>query len=323
MDIQEKIVEAKKVFDTEISALTKMRDSIDETFSFILDEIVNCKGKVIITGMGKPGHIAGKIAATMSSLGTPAFHLDPAEAMHGDLGMIDKNDIVIAISYSGESDEIIRILPNIKILGAKLIGISANKNSTLVKYSDIAQVLPDFEEACYLGLAPTSSTTVELCYGDALSVVASKIYGYKDTDFGMRHPAGALGKKLILKVGDLMAKNAKNAISPIHSTLKEIIVELSRKGLGIVNIVNPENKLLGVITDGDLRRQLEKGADIYSLKVENIMTKHPTIISSDRMAIEALNLMKNKNISCLPVVDNNQLKGTIRLQDIISRGIVG
>ena len=208
----DKLLEAKKIFDIENTALEKTRDSLDNTFLQILDLVVNCKGKVIVTGMGKPGHIAGKIAATFSSLGTPSFKLHPAEAMHGDLGMISGNDVVVAISFSGESDEIVRILPNIKIIGAALVGITGNPNSTLAKASDIVQVLPPIKEACYLGLAPTSSTTAVLCYGDALAVVASEIYGFKDADFGKFHPAGALGKKLFMTVKDVMINAEDTAV---------------------------------------------------------------------------------------------------------------
>lgn len=321
--IVDRLLEGKKVFDTEIAALEKTRDALDDTFLKILDLVVNCEGKVIITGMGKPGHIAAKLAATFSSLGTPSFRLHPAEAMHGDLGMISSNDVVIAISYSGESDEIVKILPNIKMIGATLVGITGNPNSTLAKASDVVQVLPKFEEACYLGLAPTSSTTAVLCYGDALAVVASGIYGFKDVDFGKFHPAGSLGKKLILKVDDLMAKGEKNAMVHISVPLKDAIIELSKKGLGAVSIVDDEQKLLGIITDGDLRRQLEKGADIYNMKVEEVMSSRPITIEKSKLAVEALHNMKEKNISCLIVVENNTAIGTIRLQDIIGVGIVG
>ena len=319
----DRLLEAKKVFDTEITALEKTRDALDDTFLQILDLVVNCKGKVIITGMGKPGHIAAKLAATFSSLGTPSFRLHPAEAMHGDLGMVSSNDVVIAISFSGESDEIVKILPNIKMIGATLVGITGNPNSTLAKASNVVQVLPKFEEACYLGLAPTSSTTAVLCYGDALAVVASGIYGFKDVDFGKFHPAGSLGKKLILKVDDLMAKDEKNAKFHISVPLKDAIIELSKKGLGAVSVVEDEDKLVGIITDGDLRRQLEKGADIYNMKVEDIMSSNPLTICRDKLAIEALRIMKDRNISCLVVCEEGKAIGTIRLQDIIGVGIVG
>lgn len=319
----DKLAEGKRVFDIEIEALQKTRDALDDTFVQILDLVVGCEGKVIITGMGKPGHIAAKLAATFASLGTPSFRLHPAEAMHGDLGMVSANDVVIAISFSGESDEIVKILPSIKMIGATLVGITGNPNSTLAQTSNIVQVLPKFDEACFLGLAPTSSTTSILCYGDALAVVASGIYGFKDADFGKFHPAGLLGKKLILKVDDLMAKGTANAKVHVNVTLKDAIVELSKKGLGVVSIVNDKDDLLGVITDGDLRRQLEKGADIYSLQVEDIMTKTPTTISTGKLAVDALNILKKKNISCMPVIEGNKEMGTIRLQDIIGVGIVG
>ncbi len=319
----DKLAEGRRVFDIEIDVLKKTRDALDETFIKILDLVTSCKGKVIITGMGKSGHIAAKLAATFASLGTPSFCLHPGEAMHGDLGMISENDVVIAISYSGESDEIVKTLPNIKMIGATLIGITGNANSTLAHTSDIVQILPKFREACYLGLAPTSSTTSVLCYGDALAVVASGVYGFKDADFGKFHPAGALGKKLILKVDDLMANGTNNAKVHVNVTLKDAIVELSKKGLGVVSIVDDKDTLLGVITDGDLRRQLEKEADIYSLKVENVMTKTPITIQTGKLAVEALNILKRKNISCMPVIADSKIIGTIRLQDIVGVGIVG
>ncbi len=319
----DKIAEAKRVFDIEIRALEKTRDVLGENFINILNLITNCEGKVIVTGMGKPGHVATKLAATFSSLGTPSFCLHPGEAMHGDLGMISRSDVVIAISYSGESDEIIKILPNIKLIGATLVAITANANSTLAKVADVSQILPEFEEACYLGLAPTSSTTAELCYGDALAVVASRVYGFKKEDFGKVHPAGVLGKKLILQVGDLMSSDERNAVIDDNASLKGAIVELSKKGLGVVNIVTNDGKLLGIITDGDLRRQLEKGADIYNLQVVDIMVKSPITIEKDELAIRALNIMKEKNITCLPVLSHGYLVGTIRLQSILGAGIVG
>lgn len=318
-----KLIEGKRVFDIEIEALKRTRDVLDETFVQILELLTSCKGKVIITGMGKPGHIAAKLAATFASLGTPSFYLHPAEAMHGDLGMVSKNDVVIAISYSGESDEIVQILPNIKHIGAKLVAVTGNRESTLAHAADVVQVLPKFNEACYLGLAPTSSTTAVLCYGDALAVVASGIYGFKDADFGKFHPAGSLGKKLVLKVEDLMAKDVENAVVTENASLKEAIFELSKKGHGIVSVVDKNNKLIGVITDGDLRRQLEKEVDIYSLHAQEIMTKTPITIQSGKLAVEALNLMKEKNINSMPVLNGNLLVGTIRLQSIINIGILG
>ncbi len=319
----DKVKEAKRVFDIEIAALEKTRDALDDTFVAILDMIVACKGKLIITGMGKPGHIATKLAATFASLGTPSFYLHPAEAQHGDLGMISADDVVMAISYSGESDEIVRILQNIKLIGAKIIGITGNPNSTLAKASDLVQTFPKFEEACYLGLAPTSSTTAALCYGDALAVVASGVYGFADTDFGKYHPAGSLGKKLILKVDDLMASGEQNAVIRNGASLKDAIIELSKKGLGMVTVVNDEGEIEGIITDGDLRRQLERGIDIYALHVQDVMTTTPSIVKTGRLAVDALRIMKEKNISCVPISDGRVAIGTLRLHDIIGIGIVG
>ena len=319
----DRLAEGKRVFDIEIEALEKTRDVLGNEYLQILDLITNCEGKVIITGMGKPGHIAAKLAATFASLGTPAFHLHPAEAMHGDLGMVSRKDIVIAISFSGESEEIVRILPNIKMIGAKLVGITGNPDSTLARLSDIVQILPKFDEACYLGLAPTSSTTVALCYGDSLAVVASEIYGFDDSNYALFHPAGSLGKKLILKVEDLMVENDKNAKVHISVPLKDAIIELSKKGLGAVSVVDDDDILLGIITDGDLRRQLEKGVDVYSLMVEEVMSSHPMTIKKDKLAIEAMKILKERNISCLIVTEDDKAIGTIRLQDIVGVGIVG
>lgn len=319
----DRLAEGKHVFDIEIAALEKTRDALDDTYLKILDLITKCNGKLIITGMGKPGHIAAKLAATFASLGTPAFHLHPAEAMHGDLGMVSANDVVIAISFSGESDEIVRILPNIKLIGAKLIGLTGNPNSTLAHVSDIVQVLPEFDEACYLGLAPTSSTTAALCYGDSLAVIASSIYGFKDSNYALFHPAGSLGKKLILRVGDLMVRGTDNALIHINAPIKDAIIELSQKGLGAVTVVDNSKHVMGIITDGDLRRQLEKQTDIYNMKVEEIMSRNPLTITEEKLAVEALNIMKQKNVSCLLVKEGNDAKGTIRIQDIIAIGIVG
>ncbi|MFS1511134.1 KpsF/GutQ family sugar-phosphate isomerase [Chengkuizengella sp. SCS-71B] len=317
------IADAKEVFDTEINALKIVRDSLDDNFNQILKAISECSGKIIVTGMGKPGHIARKIAATMASLGTPALFLHPAEALHGDLGMIGKNDVVIAISYSGESEEITRMISNIKAIGATLIGISGNKESTLVKYSDYAQVFPYFNEACYLNLAPTSSATAALVYGDALAVVASKIYGFNEKNYGLYHPAGSLGKKLFIKVKDIMATGENNAIIKSGLTLKSAIVEMGKKGLGMITIVNNDNNILGVVTDGDLRRQLEQGVDVYDLLVDEIMSKNPVVLNEEDMAVEALQILKEKNISSAPVLNSkSKVIGTIRLRDILNEGIV-
>lgn len=318
-----KLAEGRRVFEVEIEALQKTMDALDDTFLHILDLITDCTGKVIITGMGKPGHIAAKLAATFASLGTPAFCLHPGEAMHGDLGMVSANDVVIAISYSGESDEVVRILPNIKMIGATLIGITGNAESSLAQAADLVQVLPKFEEACYLGLAPTASTTAALCYGDALAVVASGVYGFKDADFGKLHPAGSLGKKLILRVENLMTSGEDNPKVPIGTLLMDAIPVMSKKGLGIVSVVDEEGRLLGILTDGDLRRIIERRVDIYSVKVDDVMIPNPKRTTKERLAVEALHFIKKHSINNLPVVDEEDvLIGTITWQQIVKAGIV-
>lgn len=322
METSQKIEYGKRVFDIEITALERLRDSLDGTFAAILDEIIACPGKLIITGMGKPGHIAKKLAATFSSLGTPSFCLHPAEAMHGDLGMIDSCDLVIAISYSGESDEIVRILPNIKLLGAKLIAITGNANSTLAQAADIVQVLPDFEEACSLGLAPTSSTTATLAYGDALAVAASVEHGFDSADFGRRHPAGSLGKKLILKVNDLMAAGDAIPKVLVGSLLVDAVSEISCKRLGAVSVVDDDDRVLGIITDGDLRRFIERKMDIYSVSVDDVMQTNPKVTHSGTLAIDALSQIREQGVNCLPVLDGNRIVGLITWQQIVGAGIV-
>lgn len=313
--------EGKKLFDVEIQAMEIVKNALDENFVEIVKLICECTGKVVITGMGKPGHIGTKIAATMSSLGTPSFFLHPAEAQHGDLGMLRDNDVVIAISFSGESEEVTRLIPNVKLIGAKLVGISGNANSTLIENSDYSFVFPQFKEACAMNLAPTSSTTVALAFGDALAVCASKIYGFNEQNFALFHPAGSLGKKLVTKVADLMKSDDRNSVVSVGTSLKDAIVEMSDKALGIVNVIDGD-KLAGVFTDGDLRRALANNIDVYDITIDELMIKNPKTTTSDIMAIEALKYMNDKNISALPVVDNDKLVGTIRINDITAMGIV-
>lgn len=322
MNSQDVIREGRRVLDVEIEALNRLRDALDDDFVAIFNEIVKRDGKLVITGMGKPGHIAKKLAATFSSLGTSSFFLHPAEAMHGDLGMLDPEDTVLAISYSGESDEIVKILPNIKLIGSTLVAITGNANSTLAKSADIVQVLPKFEEACGLGLAPTSSTTAVLAYGDALAVTASKEYGFSDKDFGRIHPAGSLGKKLILRVDDLMTAKSGIASVPSGSMLTEAIKEISNKRLGAVCIVKEGGELEGIITDGDIRRAITDHKDIYTVTVNEIMTSSPKRVHSGVLAVDALVQMKDQNVNCLPVVKGDLLVGMITWQDIVGAGIV-
>lgn len=322
MDSIQKLKEGIRVFNTEIESLQRVRDSLDDTFVAILDEIITCPGKLVITGMGKPGHIAKKLAATFSSLGTPSFCLHPGEAMHGDLGMIDSGDLVIAISYSGESDEIVNILPNIKLLGAKLVAITGNGESTLAQAADLVQVLPKINEACHLGLAPTSSTTSVLVYGDALAVATAEEHGFNNEDFGKRHPAGSLGKKLIMRVDDLMAKAEAVPKILAGSLLMDAVKEISNKRLGAVCIVDSEDRVVGIITDGDIRRFIEQKLDIYAVNVDDVMTSNPKVIQTGVLAIDALTQIREQDVNGLPVLANDRLIGMITWQQIVGAGIV-
>lgn len=321
MDI---VKEAQWVFDTEIAAIQATRDSLGSDFETIVQLILRCKGKVVITGMGKPGHIGTKIAATLASLGTPSFFMHPGEAMHGDLGMITENDVVILLSYSGESDEIVRLLPTLHEISCVTIAITGNQNSTLAKCCHFHFYFPHFEEACYLHLAPTSSTTSLLVLGDAIAVVASKIRNYTKEDFGLHHPAGALGKKLLVRVENIMHTENNNAVIPEGSTLRSAIVEMSSKGLSMVTIVDQNQKLKGIITDGDLRRMLERGVDVYNEIVDNVMTKSPKWIDQRDMAVNALQKMSDLRVTGMPVLDDSScVVGSILMQDIYQAGIVG
>lgn len=311
------------MFDTEIVALEKTKQALDERFVAIVNLVLECRGKVILTGMGKPGHIATKVAATLSSLGTPSFFMHPGEAMHGDLGMVDEKDVVILMSYSGESLEVIRLLPVLDRIGCVTVAISGRVKSTLVRGCKHSFIFPEFEEACYMHLAPTSSTTALLALGDALAVVVSRAKNYTKEDFGLHHPAGALGKKLLVHVENIMHTGAENAVATEGTIIRNAIVEMSGKGLGTLVVVNEDNELRGIITDGDLRRMLERGVDIYKDCVEAAMTANPLRTKPCEMAVNALQVMYDHKITALPVVDDdNKLVGTLKLQDILNAGIV-
>ncbi|MGM9586201.1 MAG: SIS domain-containing protein [Candidatus Limivicinus sp.] len=321
MDI---VKEAQWVFNTEIAALETTRDSLGRDFETIVQLILQCQGKVVISGMGKPGHIGTKIAATLASLGTPSFFMHPAEAMHGDLGMVSEKDVVILTSYSGESDEVVRLLPTLHEIGCVTVAITGNQKSTLAKGSQYHFYFPPFEEACYMHLAPTSSTTALLVLGDALAVVASKLQNYTKEDYALHHPAGALGKKLLVKVENIMHTGNENAVILEGSTLRSAIVEMSSKGLSMVTIVDREQKLKGIITDGDLRRMLERGVDVYNEIVDNVMTKSPKWIDQRDMAVNALQKMSDLRITGMPVLDDSLcVVGSVLMQDIYKAGIVG
>lgn len=312
------LMEAQRVFEKEIEALEKTKEHMGEVFLNFLDIIMSCDGKIILTGMGKAGHIARKVAATFSSLGTPSFYIHPAESLHGDLGMVTDKDVVIAISHSGESVEVVQMIPVIRRIGAKLLSITGNAQSTLARHSDIAEVLPEFEEACYLGLAPTSTTTAALVYGDALAVTVSRMKNFKSEDFGLYHPAGALGRKLITTVSDIMVSGTDKPQVDSNVYLKEAIIELSRKKVGIVAVMQG-SRIEGIITEGNLRRALEQEMDVYSMKVNEIMTSNPVCIFEGKLAVEAMKLLHEKNISSLIVLDSQgNYTGVVTIQMVIN-----
>ena len=317
------IEEAKNVFDKEIKALTLTREAIGYDFEIILKLILECEGKVVITGMGKPGHIGAKIAATFASLGTPSFFMHPGEAMHGDLGMVEKKDVVLLLSYSGESTEVTELMPVLHEIGCTTIAITGKSKSTLAREAQYCFCFPEFEEACYMHLAPTSSTTALLVLGDALAVVSSRMRNYTKEDFGLHHPAGALGKKLLVKVKDVMHSGKDNALILAGNSLRNAIIEMSSKGLSMVTIVDEEGHLKGIITDGDLRRMLEKGVDVYNETVSNVMTNTPKWIDYREMAVNALQKMSDLKITCMPVLDQEKkVVGSVLMQDIFKAGIV-
>ena len=317
------IAEARAVFDKEIEALTRTRDALGEDFSNMVDLVLNCRGKVVLTGMGKPGHIGTKIAATLASLGTPAFFMHPAEAMHGDLGMVEEKDVVILMSYSGESEEVTRLMPTLHEIGCKTVAITGKPKSTLARECQYHFIFPEFEEACYMHLAPTSSTTALLVLGDALALAVSRAKNYTREEFGLYHPAGALGRKLLVHVSDLMHAGKENAVVREQSSLREAIVEMSSKGLSMVSVVDEAGKLKGIITDGDLRRMLERGIDVYHEVIDHVMTKTPRWIDSREMAVNSLQVMSDLKITGMPVLDEDRkVVGTILMQDIFKAGIV-
>lgn len=314
---------AKKVFDEEIRALTEIRNRLDNTFSSIEEKIISCKGKVVLCGMGKSGHIARKVSATLSSLGTSSFFLHPAEAVHGDLGMVSDTDIVILISHSGETREILQILSSLKVIGAELIAITGNKDSTLAKECNLCQILEIEKEACFLNLAPTSSTTSVLVYGDALAVVASLETGFGKSDFGLFHPAGTLGKKVLTKVNDIMVMGEDIPLVKCGIKIIDAIMEMSKKGLGVVAVTEQTGKLAGILTDGDLRRAIEKRADLYGDIVDSIMTKNPRYIYADILLVDALQKLKESRLNNYPVVDEKgNVIGMLTWQMIVREGIV-
>ncbi len=311
----------KTVLKEEKKALEDLIEALDENFNKAVELILDTKGKVIVTGMGKSGLIGKKIAATLASTGTPSFFLHPAEAIHGDLGMISREDLVLAISNSGETPELLAIIPTIKRWGNKVIGITNNPSSTLARESDIHLYLNVKKEACPLNLAPTSSSTATLALGDALAVALLEMRGFTAEDFARFHPGGSLGKKL-MKVEEIMHKGEELPIVYPETPLKETVIVMSEKGFGASFVVDKNNNLIGIITDGDLRRFIKRGGSIDTGITEEGMTRNPKVISKNILVIEALEIMEKYNITVLPVVENNKPVGLVHLHDILKSGVI-
>lgn len=314
---------AKAVIKTEQAALSTLADRIDNKFVDACNIIFECDGRVVVTGMGKSGHIANKIAATLASTGTPAFFVHPGEASHGDLGMITSIDVVVALSNSGETDEIVGLLPVIKRLNINLITLTGNPKSTLAKTSNVNIDVSVENEACPLGLAPTSSTTAALAMGDAISIALLEKRGFDEDDFALSHPGGTLGKRLLLRVDDIM--HTENEIPKVlqDATLGDALIEMSAKGLGVTAIVNKDDKFLGIFTDGDLRRVIDSGIDFKFSKIKDVMTKNAKRITGDALAASALALMESHSINALVVVDKKErLCGILNMHDLLRARVI-
>ena len=309
---------ARRTIDKEIEAIRMMEEELNGNLSQALDVMQSTKGRVIVTGMGKSGHVGSKIAATLASTGTPSFFVHPGEASHGDLGMVTENDVVLAISNSGETKELSDIITYCKRYGIPLIAITKNPNSTLGRMGDILLKLPDDGEACPLGLAPTSSTTATIVLGDILAICLLERKGFSKTDFKQRHPGGKLGS-FLQKVSDLMHKGDEIPLVYDTALMQEALLMMTSKMLGCVGIIDKDRHLIGIITDGDLRRNLS--ADLATKKVTDVMTKNPKITTPDTLVAEAVKIMNEKKITQLFVIDNEQPVGIIHLHDCLKAGV--
>ena len=320
---QEILSFAKNVISTESNALEKLHAQIGDDFIKAINLILPCSGHVIVIGMGKSGHIGNKISATLASTGTPAFSVHPGEASHGDLGMITKNDITICVSNSGETQEVLNIIPIIKRMGIATIAITGNEKSTMAKLADVHLSIAVGDEACPLGLAPTTSTTTTLVLGDALAVTLLKLRGFTEEDFARSHPAGSLGKKLLLHIEDLMRTGEDIPQVKLGTNIQEALFEITQKRLGMTAIVDSNNCVKGIFTDGDLRRAFDDELDLKNTLIEQAATINPITIKSNSLAVSAAQLMESHNIHSLLVVDDdNHLVGALNIHDLLKAGVV-
>ena len=312
------------VLKTESEAIAALMPRLDLCFNRACEMLLACEGRIVVTGMGKSGHIGNKIAATLASTGSPAFFMHPGEASHGDLGMITSDDLLIALSNSGETSEITLLLPLLKRLGIPLIALTGNPQSTLARTADINLDVSVSKEACPMGLAPTSSTTASLAMGDALAISVLQARGFTEEDFALSHPGGNLGRRLLLRVSDIMHSGDAIPLVPLFCSLNETLLEMTKKGLGMAAVIDPDSKqLLGIYTDGDLRRTFEKMPDIKTAQVKDFMTPNCVTIEQDRIASEALKIMHDHKINALMVVDkNNRVQGALNMHDLLRAGVV-
>src|SRR5690554_245609 len=312
------IASAKRTISLEQDAISSLLARIDDSFVRACELILNCKGRVVVVGMGKSGHIAHKIAATLASTGTPAFFVHPAEASHGDMGMITADDVVLALSNSGTTNEIVTLLPLIKRLGLTLISMTGNPDSTLANAAQVNLDTQVSKEACPLNLAPTSSTTVTLVLGDALAIALLEARGFTPEDFAFSHPGGALGRRLLLKVEHVMHSGDELPAVTRDASLRATLLEMTQKGLGMTLILAPDRTLAGIFTDGDLRRALDKGIDVREANIAELMTHGGKTARPEMLAAEALKIMEDHKISSLPVVnENNQAIGALNMHDLL------
>jgi arabinose-5-phosphate isomerase len=315
---------AKEVLEIERDSINDLIEKLDKNFVEAIEVMYNCSGRIIISGMGKSGLIGRKIAATLASTGTPSLFLHPGEGLHGDLGVITQNDVVVLVSNSGETEEILKIIPVIKKFGVKIITLTGNSTSTLARISDIVLDVSIKREACPLNLTPTASTTAMLAMGDSLAIVLLKRKGFKAEDFAFFHPGGRLGKRLLLTVDDVMHSGDNNSLVFEDMSMKDVIIEITSKGLGAASVIDKKKAIVGIITDGDLRRAIGKYDNLLDKKAKDIMTKNPVVIESGRLAAEAVHLMEDRpsQIMVLPVVNKKgQPIGIVRIHDLVKAGV--
>lgn len=314
---------ARRVLDIESQAIADLHQYLDDTFTNACQLMFQCQGRIVVIGMGKSGHVGNKIAATLASTGTPAFFVHPGEASHGDLGMITAKDVVLALSNSGETDEVLKLLPVLKRLDIPVIAMTGNAQSTLARHSTIHVQVSVKQEACPLGLAPTASTTAALAMGDALAVALLEARGFSADDFALSHPGGSLGRRLLLRIADIMHQGDQIPLVSMHATLPQALLEISKKGLGMTGIVNQDTTLCGIFTDGDLRRVLDQRLDIHNTAIDAVMTRNCVTVQAHMLAAEALQIMEKKKINALLVVDAEQKPvGALNMHDLLKAGVI-